>query len=42
MLFFIYFLWYKQMILFNDQELPQLMIISYILMVLMSDSWVML
>lgn len=42
MLFFIYFLWYKQMILFNDQELPQLMIISYILMVLMSDSGVML
>ena len=30
------------MILFNDQELPQLMIISYILMVLMSDSGVML
>lgn len=42
MLFFIYFLWYKQMILFNDQELPQLMIISYILMVLISDSGVML
>ena len=42
MLFFIYFLCYKQMILFNDQELPQLMIISYILMVLMSDSGVML